>query len=437
MNRFPSSQSPILPQMKSHKPLLANTFALALLFLGFGLIPAHCQTGQGVVAWTTGTDSNGNSYEAFLTPGGITWPAAESNAEALGGHLASIHSLDEDNFVFSLVSGTAFWEAQITGKPREYGPWIGGVKLSDGDWSWSDGTPFNYTNWAANEPDNDQGVENNIQFFGHTIANTWNDENGDNDYPTPIAVSLPNGYVVEWVTPPVKPMPGSYTVLMTATDASPGIPQGTGYGILRLDKSGKEIFSGQLPDGERFHTMGKITNNSLVYQSIIYDTLFYRFLYTKGERGVFTGALLFQRLPGSDFHGTVEWAKPPQRRGRYPMVTDTAVGAIGSFYTPPAPGTSPLPGFGTGTLELSDTTGTVLSVPAQFSTASQLIFDTHPDHLTVRISLSTGVFKGTFIYPGHKDPTEFAGVLFQNQTIGQGFFLGPNGSGTVSLAPAP
>jgi hypothetical protein len=57
------------------------------------------------------------------------------------------------------------------------------------------------------------------------------------------------------------------------------------------------------------------------------------------------------------------------------------------------------------------------------------------DKLTITLTPSTGVFKGTFVYPGQKTPTAFGGVLFQDQVIGEGFFLGPNGSGTVNLSP--
>ena len=35
--------------------------------------------------------------------------------------------------------------------------WIGGEKIS-GEQSWTDGTEWNYTNWASAEPDNDDGL---------------------------------------------------------------------------------------------------------------------------------------------------------------------------------------------------------------------------------------------------------------------------------------
>jgi hypothetical protein len=57
------------------------------------------------------------------------------------------------------------------------------------------------------------------------------------------------------------------------------------------------------------------------------------------------------------------------------------------------------------------------------------------DALGIVIAPATGLFKGSFVYPGQDSPTAFSGVLIQNQTGGGGFFIGPNGAGNVSLMP--
>jgi hypothetical protein len=53
--------------------------------------------------------------------------------------------------------------------------------------------------------------------------------------------------------------------------------------------------------------------------------------------------------------------------------------------------------------------------------------------LQINLSPATGVFRGTFLHPSQTGVADFGGVLFQDQPGGGGFFLGPNGSGTVSL----
>jgi hypothetical protein len=59
------------------------------------------------------------------------------------------------------------------------------------------------------------------------------------------------------------------------------------------------------------------------------------------------------------------------------------------------------------------------------------------DSLKVALTPATGLFTGAFIYPGQKAPTVFGGVLLQDQVRGAGLFLGPDGSGAVSLTPGP
>lgn len=55
------------------------------------------------------------------------------------------------------------------------------------------------------------------------------------------------------------------------------------------------------------------------------------------------------------------------------------------------------------------------------------------DKLRMTIVPTTGLISGSFIYTGQTRLTPFAGVLFQDQTSGGGYFLGPNGSGKVEL----
>lgn len=162
----------------------------------------------------------------------------------------------------------------------------------------------------------------------------------------------------------------------------------------------------------------------------------------KGSKGSLDGTLTFVSTGTSDVSGTLQWEKPQQTKGDYPAQIDTILSAIGSYYIPPGKNGSVLPGFTSGALTLSDT-GT-LSVPASGPLVKNVMLSpphtftvTNPgtDKLKMTVTASNGVFKGTFVYPGDKKPTAFGGVLFQDQIDGGGFFLGPNGSGAVSLSP--
>ncbi|VDN23365.1 unnamed protein product, partial [Cylicostephanus goldi] len=89
-----------------------------------------------------------------------TFDEAETICVANDGHLASIHSAEENVFVADLSkSGTEYKnDNELT--------WIGLRQANypqDTKWTWTDGTPVNYTAWAAGQPDNYKGLEHCAQ----------------------------------------------------------------------------------------------------------------------------------------------------------------------------------------------------------------------------------------------------------------------------------
>uniref|UniRef100_I3KC15 C-type lectin domain-containing protein n=1 Tax=Oreochromis niloticus TaxID=8128 RepID=I3KC15_ORENI len=97
------------------------------------------------------------------------WTDAESSCETLGGHLASFHSTAEYTFIRGLIYTAA-------GSYKE--AWVGGRKnVSETVWMWSDGSQFNFINWASGEPNN-SGGNNCIQInYGDNVNDVeckWN-----------------------------------------------------------------------------------------------------------------------------------------------------------------------------------------------------------------------------------------------------------------------
>lgn len=93
----------------------------------------------------------GSCYEIF--PGPATWDAAEQQCVAWGGHLASIGTAEEDAFLDA-------WPARlgISGIDGS-NLWLGATDAAlDGDFRWSDGSPFAFSGFAAGQPDNGPGV---------------------------------------------------------------------------------------------------------------------------------------------------------------------------------------------------------------------------------------------------------------------------------------
>src|SRR3989442_990094 len=90
---------------------------------------------------------NGHIY-IFVTTG--RWTDAEAMAVALGGHLATIRSKDEEDWIhdiFTFYGGCGYRNL-----------WIG---LNDaetpGQFVWASGEPVTYTNWGAGQPANGGG----------------------------------------------------------------------------------------------------------------------------------------------------------------------------------------------------------------------------------------------------------------------------------------
>ena len=94
--------------------------------------------------WETYEDSNGN-LKCFKYCGDTTYATyAEENCRAQGGHLASIHSAEEQNFLVQTFNSN-------------YEVWIGAVDPHhNSGWEWTDGTPFDFSYWGSGEPDGGQ-----------------------------------------------------------------------------------------------------------------------------------------------------------------------------------------------------------------------------------------------------------------------------------------
>jgi len=90
----------------------------------------------------------------------MNWPDAQQACQEWGGHLVSIRSAEE--------------QAQVAGFIQTQEPtWTGGNDLlEEGAFTWTDGTPFSYTNWHEDEPNNAGGREDCVAMWG---ANEWND----------------------------------------------------------------------------------------------------------------------------------------------------------------------------------------------------------------------------------------------------------------------
>lgn len=118
----------------------------------------------------------------YVAVAGTTWTASEALAVALGGHLVSIGSPEEQQFVHSNFGNLGGVDRRI---------WIGFTdQTTEGTFEWSDGTPAKFTNWNGGEPNNSGGVEDYAELLGSN--GKWNDlNNAGAGFPHLAVIELP------------------------------------------------------------------------------------------------------------------------------------------------------------------------------------------------------------------------------------------------------
>lgn len=95
------------------------------------------------MSWSLGSGGNGHYYEVIISNGPISWNSANNAANASSfngvlGHLATITSLGESNFIKALPGfGSSFVSVQRLVNAF-LGPWIGGMRDGNRNWIWVD-----------------------------------------------------------------------------------------------------------------------------------------------------------------------------------------------------------------------------------------------------------------------------------------------------------
>ncbi len=107
-------------------------------------------------------DGSKHRYQIFK--GVHKWVEAKVFCEILGGHLATMTTKEENDFVYWFMRDNKFLTAYFG--------------LSDerrkGDWVWVTGEPFEYTNWHRGEPSRSGRERYGMYFYKH-LKGTWND----------------------------------------------------------------------------------------------------------------------------------------------------------------------------------------------------------------------------------------------------------------------
>ena len=101
---------------------------------------------------------NGHKYEYYSET--MDWWQAYRFCEKKGGHLATINSNEENDFIVELA------------KSRSDNLWVGAKTPDSEKWFWITGEEFNYNNWDDGEPNNLNGNQDALQIY---VSGKWDD----------------------------------------------------------------------------------------------------------------------------------------------------------------------------------------------------------------------------------------------------------------------
>ena len=124
----------------------------------------------------------------------LKWDAAKTKAESMGGHLASITSKEENDWVWGTIMSKLKKTAADPAGDRCF---IGAIqrKAPDGPWEWITGEPFSLQSWMGRFPDD----KNNSAKVATLQSKAWDDVSQNYE-----ALS----FLVEWEdASPAKPAP--------------------------------------------------------------------------------------------------------------------------------------------------------------------------------------------------------------------------------------
>ena len=133
---------------------------------------------------------DGSRY--LLLDEALTWEAAQTKAQQLGGNLVTVNSANEEQWLKQTFGNESLW-----------------IGISDQDqegvFRWASGEAVTYTNWAAGEPDDYAGTQD-YGTLNYGADRQWNDEHFYAELKGIVEIRL-NGEEPTELEPPILPEP--------------------------------------------------------------------------------------------------------------------------------------------------------------------------------------------------------------------------------------
>ncbi|MFM7259816.1 MAG: dockerin type I domain-containing protein, partial [bacterium] len=187
---FGAGNEEVSMQFKKMAAVVSSTLAMSA--------GAHA---QDAVQWRVENGGNGHWYQGVQVSADISWDAARSACESLGGHLATLTGPAEDNFVWAIARLQQNWViVNGPGWTGAKGPWLGlfqtpGSATAEG-WNWVTEELFTWAHSSFVPNDGCTSDENALNYIGGVPGSReWNDFPGDQ----PCSVwGFPRAYIIEW-----------------------------------------------------------------------------------------------------------------------------------------------------------------------------------------------------------------------------------------------
>jgi len=199
------------------------------------------------------------------------------------------------------------------------------------------------------------------------------------------------------------PYGGTYTLAVPSQDFGASMPMGNSYGSVKVDGLGNVKFSGVLADGSKITQAAQLSD----------DGTWPLFVPLYKGKGLLMAWVSFANRTEDDFHGGLNWIKQPDLLSKYYSAGFTLEGnAVGSLFAPPS----------------------ALVLNAE---AARLQSQNNANSVvtSIKVSSSTGTFKGSLLDKSTGKPASFQGALLLKSGTGYGFILGTGQSAPVVLTP--
>jgi hypothetical protein len=197
------------------------------------------------------------------------------------------------------------------------------------------------------------------------------------------------------------PYIGHYTLAVPSDSISSSSSMGNSYASLSVDAGGNVKLGGVLADGT------KVTQSAMISE----DGTWPLFVPLYKGKGLLISWISFANRAEDDLHGSVNWIKQPDLLARYyPSGFALTGDAIGSLYAPVS------------ALQLNSQVAKLQSSAGANSVVT-----------AIKVSATTGVFKGSMSDRTTGKASSFQGALLQKPVVGYGFILGVNQSVPVLL----